>query len=164
MVVGVLRLALHIPEAHSLKERRMAVRRVVERLRARFNVSVAEVGDQSRWQLATVAVTTVSNDRSLVNEVLDRVTSQAASACAGYALITRRELELVSYGDDEPLGDGPPEAEKSARGGAGDDFDFTAWASGVGPALTDDARDAPAEASSKHEVSRALVDDEDDDG
>jgi hypothetical protein len=104
MVVGLLRITLHVPEAHSLKDRRAAVRRAVERVRARFNVSIAEVGDLDRWQIAQVAVAAVSNDRSHVNEVLDRVTSTIASA--GAALISDREMEIQSYGDREPLGQG----------------------------------------------------------
>lgn len=104
MVVGLLRITLHVPEARSLKDRRAAVRRAVERVRARYNVAIAEVGDQSRWQIAQLAVATVSNDRAFVNEVLDRVTSTIASA--GAALITQREMEIQSYGDREPLGDG----------------------------------------------------------
>jgi uncharacterized protein YlxP (DUF503 family) len=105
MVVGILRVTLHVPEAQSLKDRRAAVRRAVERVRARFNVSVAEVGDMTRWQVATVAVAVVSNDRAHVNEVLDRVTSTIAGA--GAALVTQREMEIQSYGDREPLGGGP---------------------------------------------------------
>jgi uncharacterized protein len=60
MHVGLLRVTLHIPAAHSLKDRRAVVRRAVERTRARFNVSVAEVGDSNHWQRAQIAVTAVS--------------------------------------------------------------------------------------------------------
>src|SRR6185295_1672973 len=76
--------------------------KAVERVRARYNVSVAEVGDLSRWQRAQLAVAVVSNDRAFVNEVLDRVTSTVAGA--GAALVTEREMEIQSYGDREPLG------------------------------------------------------------
>lgn len=104
MVVGLLRVTLHVPEAQSLKDRRAAVRRAVERVKARFNVSIAEVGDLSRWQVATLAVAAVSNERAHLNEVLDRVMSTIASA--GSALVTQREMEIQSYGDREPLGTG----------------------------------------------------------
>lgn len=104
MVVGLLRITLHVPEARSLKDRRAAVRSVIERVRARYNVSIAEVGELDRWQTATVAVAAVSNDRSHLNEVLDRVTNTIAGA--GTALITQREMEFQTYGDREPLGGG----------------------------------------------------------
>ncbi len=106
MVVGLLRITLHIPEAHSLKDRRATVRRAVERVRAKFNVSIAEVGDLDRWQIATVAVAAVSNDRAYVNEVLDKVTGAIASASAGMAMIANREMEIQSYGDRETIGEG----------------------------------------------------------
>src|SRR5438128_2500738 len=97
MVVGLLRVRLHIPAAHSLKERRQAVRRAVERVRARFQVAIAEVADLGRWQVATLAVSVVANDRAYVNEVLDRVTRAIASSVAGMAMVTGREMEMQSY-------------------------------------------------------------------
>jgi hypothetical protein len=118
MVVGLLRITLHVPEAHSLKDRRAAVRRAIERVRARFNVSIAEVGDLERWQVATVAVAVVSNDRAHVNEVLDRVTSTIAGA--GAALVSQREMEIQSYGDREPLGEGPFGGLTSGRAAGAD--------------------------------------------
>ena len=104
MVVGLLRVRLHIPAAHSLKERRAVVRRAVERVRTRFNVAIAEVGDLERWQVATLGVAVVSNDRAHANEVLDKVVSGIASVVAGLAMVTGREMDLQSYGDDEPVG------------------------------------------------------------
>lgn len=104
MVVGVLRVSLHVPAARSLKDRRMAVKRAVERVRARFRVAVAEVGDLSLWQRATVAVCAVGNERAHVNEVLDRCFAVLASA--GEAQVLERELLLQSYSDREPLAPG----------------------------------------------------------
>lgn len=103
MVIGLLRLRLHLPAAHSLKERRAVVRRAADRVRARFNVSVAEVGDQERWQVATLAISAVSNERGHVTEVLDKVTAAVASAVAGEALVSGREVAVTVYPDDEPL-------------------------------------------------------------
>ena len=103
MVIGLLRLRLHLPAAHSLKDRRAVVRRAVDRVRARFNVAVAEVGDQERWQVATLAVSAISTERGHVNEVLDKVTAAVASAVAGAALVSGRELAFVVYPDDEAL-------------------------------------------------------------
>lgn len=103
MVIGLLRLRLHLPAAHSLKERRAVVRRAADRVRARFNVSIAEVGDQERWQVATLAVSAVSTERGHVSEVLDKVTSAVASAVAGEAIISGREVAITNHPDDEPL-------------------------------------------------------------
>ena len=103
MVIGLLRLRLHLPAAHSLKDRRAVVRRATDRVRARFNVSVAEVGDHERWQVATLAVAAVSTERAHVQEVLDKVTSAIASAVAGAAMVSGRELAITVYSSEEPL-------------------------------------------------------------
>ncbi len=71
MYVGALRIELFFPLAHSLKERRALLRPVVEGLRNRFPVSVAEVGETEKWQRASVGVAVVGSSVSLVGQVLD---------------------------------------------------------------------------------------------
>ena len=94
MVVGVLRLTLRIEGAASLKDKRQVVRKVVDRLRSRFNVSVAEVGDNDLWQRARIGISAVANDHSFVNEVLDKCTRDAGKI----AEILDREMEIETYG------------------------------------------------------------------
>lgn len=95
MVVGVLRLTLFIHGAASLKDKRQVLRKVVDRLRSRFNVSVAEVGDNDVWQRAVVGVAAVANDHSFVNEVLDKCARDAGNI----AEIVHREMEIETYSD-----------------------------------------------------------------
>jgi len=111
MVVGVLRLSLLIRGARSLKEKRYALRRIIDRVRARYNVSIAEVGDNDIWQRALVGVTAVANDRSFVNEVLDKVVRDVEML--GVADLVGREMELETYSEmherpDKPMLDEPP--------------------------------------------------------
>jgi len=73
MVVGILRLRLMIPGAHSLKEKRQALRSIKDRLRGQYNVSVAEVGSQDLWQMAELGVSAVGTDRAFAESVLDSV-------------------------------------------------------------------------------------------
>jgi len=61
--VGILTVELHFPESHSLKEKRMVLRRVKDRTRQKFNVAVAEVEHQAVWQRAGLAIVSVSNER-----------------------------------------------------------------------------------------------------
>ena len=72
MVVGVLQVELSIPGADSLKAKRMVLRSVKDRIRKNFNVSVAEVDDNDRWQSAVLAVAMVGNDRRFANQVLSK--------------------------------------------------------------------------------------------
>ena len=73
MVLGICHLTIEMPEAHSLKEKRRVVRSVTERVRARFNVSIAEVADQDSWQVATVAFVCLSNSSRHVDDTMQTV-------------------------------------------------------------------------------------------
>ena len=73
MHVAVVQLELHIPTSRSLKEKRAVLRPIVEGLRHRFQISVAEVGYQDKWQRALVGMAVVSDSFSHANEVVDNV-------------------------------------------------------------------------------------------
>jgi uncharacterized protein YlxP (DUF503 family) len=73
MVVAVLKVVLSIPHAASLKDKRRVLKSVKDKLRNRFNVSVAEIGDQDIWQTAQLGIAIVSNDSSYANGVISRV-------------------------------------------------------------------------------------------
>jgi uncharacterized protein len=73
MHVGIARLELLIPENGSLKDKRMVVRSVAQRVRNRFNVAVAEVATQDVWEVATLGIVCVSDDARHSNEMLSKV-------------------------------------------------------------------------------------------
>jgi uncharacterized protein len=98
MVVGVLRVSLSIPEAGSLKDKRQVLRKVIERVKARFDVAIAEVGENDLWQRAQVGVVAVGNDRRFINEVMDKVLHHIDQLYL--APILGQELEILSYGAD----------------------------------------------------------------
>ncbi|MFH1689597.1 MAG: DUF503 domain-containing protein [Candidatus Eisenbacteria bacterium] len=79
MTVGTLEIVLLIRESHSLKSRRRVVKSLIDRIRSRFNVSVADVGDQNLWQRAVIGVAVVANDGRFVNEVLSKVLNLVSS-------------------------------------------------------------------------------------
>lgn len=79
MVVGTLRLELHVAESRSLKAKRRVIKSIKDRIRSRFNASVAEVDGLDLWQRAVLGVAVVSNDRRYVNEVLSKIEDLAAS-------------------------------------------------------------------------------------
>ena len=70
MVVGTLRLDIHLPAAHSLKAKRSVLNHVKERVRHRFNASIAEVGHQDLWQRTALGVAVVGESPSVVDRVL----------------------------------------------------------------------------------------------
>ena len=63
MNVGLCILELHLSSAHSLKEKRRVVKGLKDRLKSRFNVSVAEIDHQDLWQRATLGIVSISPDR-----------------------------------------------------------------------------------------------------
>lgn len=73
MVVGVCHIDLLIHGNHSLKGKRQILKKVIERVKNRFNVSVAEVGSHDLWQRAEIGLSIVGNDRAFVNSLLDKV-------------------------------------------------------------------------------------------
>src|SRR5512139_3720750 len=104
MFVGVLRLTLHLPSPGSLKSKRHLVRSAIDRVRARFNVAIAEVAENDLWQKSVLGVTAVANDHAFVNETLDKVADFVAAMHGGQIQVTGPDLEIVSYGD--AIGDG----------------------------------------------------------
>ena len=105
MFVGILRITLHLPAPGSLKSKRHLLRSAIDRVKARFNVSIAEVAENDLWQKSVVGVAAVGNDHAFVNETLDKVADFVASMHGGQLLLTGRDLEIVPYGDE--LGEGP---------------------------------------------------------
>ncbi len=89
MNVGVGRIQLRLPENDSLKGKRHTLRSVIDRVKGRFNVSIAEVDDNDRWCLITLGVTCVSNDARHANEMLSRVVDYIDSI--------RGDAELLDY-------------------------------------------------------------------
>jgi uncharacterized protein YlxP (DUF503 family) len=71
--VLALDLDLHLPQCRSLKAKRAVLRPVTDGLRARFRVSVAETGDQDRWQRARIGVAVVGATEHHVRDVMDEV-------------------------------------------------------------------------------------------
>ena len=75
MLVGAAIVELHLHGCQSLKQKRGIVRSIVHRVRNRFNVAVAEVGGQDKWQLCQLGLSATGADAVVVRRVLDRATA-----------------------------------------------------------------------------------------
>jgi uncharacterized protein YlxP (DUF503 family) len=73
LVVGTCLVSLHIPNSGSLKAKRLVLRRLKDRVRNKFNVSVAEVDGFDLWQRTTLGIAVVSKDRRFADKVISRV-------------------------------------------------------------------------------------------
>jgi hypothetical protein len=82
MHAAAVRFELHIPESRSLKTKRAAIRPIVDGLRHRLRVSVAEVDHQDTWQRTAIAVAVVAESDGHLREVLSSVERLVANAPA----------------------------------------------------------------------------------
>jgi hypothetical protein len=73
MNIGICRIELRLPENQSLKGKRRVIKSIIAKLQNKYSVSVAEVDNQSLWQLATLGVACVSNHRRHADETLSNV-------------------------------------------------------------------------------------------
>ncbi|HEX7505434.1 MAG TPA: DUF503 domain-containing protein [Polyangia bacterium] len=96
MTVGIARLTLFLPEAHSLKEKRMVLRRVKDRAQKKFNLSIAEVGDNDLWQRAVLGMAVVGNGRRFVESALDEIIRFVRDE----AEVSNAEREIQTFGDE----------------------------------------------------------------
>ena len=77
MPIAYCVLEIHIPYAQSLKDKRMVLRKAQDRLRARFNFSIAEMDYQDLWQRAQLAAVTVSSDHATLERVMQQFVHEA---------------------------------------------------------------------------------------
>jgi uncharacterized protein YlxP (DUF503 family) len=89
MNVGICKVSLRLPENMSLKGKRQVLKSITSRVRHKFNVAVAEVDDNDVWQLATIGICCVSNNRRHTNQVLSKVVD--------FVVNGRFDVEILDY-------------------------------------------------------------------
>jgi uncharacterized protein YlxP (DUF503 family) len=90
MNVGACRITLRLPGTASLKDKRQIVKSITTRVRNKYNVSVAEIEDNDRWQIASLGICVVSNNSRHANEVLSKVVR--------FIEESRPDVEMLDYG------------------------------------------------------------------
>ncbi|MER2563300.1 MAG: DUF503 domain-containing protein [Myxococcaceae bacterium] len=97
MFVCVARVTIDIPAAGSLKGKRQVLRRVTDRVKAKFNVAVAEVEDNDVYTRGVIALAVVGNERRHVNEMMDKILQYIEDMYV--APVAHREIEILAFGD-----------------------------------------------------------------
>jgi uncharacterized protein YlxP (DUF503 family) len=92
MTVGLCTVELFIPDGHSLKDKRQVLQSLKSRLRDKFNVSVAEIGDQDLWQKSIIGLACIANESAHVNQVLDQALNLMHGVPAVQVVRSRIEL------------------------------------------------------------------------
>ena len=106
MFVGVCRLTFHLHGVASLKAKRQVMRRIVERTRAKFNVSAAEVADNDVHKRGVVGISVIGNDRAHVDGMMSTVIRFIDRM--GVAPVSGIETEVISLKGE--MGDGLPQS------------------------------------------------------
>jgi uncharacterized protein YlxP (DUF503 family) len=97
MVIGVGIVDIFIIESRSLKEKRGVLRRIIKRTQSKFNIAIAEVGEQDSWKRARIGFSVVGNDRSFVNSMMDTIMRYIEEL--GLADIVNTDMEIISFAD-----------------------------------------------------------------
>jgi uncharacterized protein YlxP (DUF503 family) len=94
VVVGTAKISLYIQDNRSLKEKRKIVKSIIAKVHQRFNVSIAEVDFNDKWQRIGLGLSVVGNDRRFVNSALDTILSYVDSLYLGE--IIDSDIEIVN--------------------------------------------------------------------
>ena len=100
MIVGVCRITLLVPESHSLKERRMVLRSIKDKVRNKFNVAIAEVSEgvyADSWQSAQLGFAVVANEKGFTQSVVQKILDYIDAL--GVAKLADDEQDYLVYGD-----------------------------------------------------------------
>ncbi len=73
MIVGILSLEIHILNSLSLKDKRMVLNHIKDRVKKKFNVSVAEIDYQDKWQRSLIGIALVTSQKGHAEEVLNKI-------------------------------------------------------------------------------------------
>lgn len=93
MVIGVCKIVLHIDEVFSLKEKRHVIKSIIERLRSRFNASIAEVGANDKWQNAVIGISCVSNEAGHADSMMANIVNFVEND--GRAMLVDYSTEII---------------------------------------------------------------------
>ena len=127
MYVGIARLGLIVGDAHSLKEKRMVLRRIKDRVRERLHVVVNEVGELDSWQRAELGCAVVSATRQKALALIDEVVRVAMAA--GGAQIASIAKDVITFDAEAVAFAGLPDDRTGSgdKAAAGDDFVPEEW-------------------------------------
>jgi uncharacterized protein len=100
MTLAIARVTLFIGGSHSLKEKRMVIRRIKDLVRAKFNVSIAEVAEHDVWQRAVLGIALVGNEPKFSDSALDEVLKFVRTNLHA-AEVVNEEREVQTFGEGE---------------------------------------------------------------
>lgn len=92
MIIATVKIQLHLPWVHSLKEKRMVVKSLISKAQNQFNVSAAEVDEQDIHQIAVLGFAGVAGDRAQADSIIDHVLNFIEENTEGEVIKIEREV------------------------------------------------------------------------
>jgi uncharacterized protein YlxP (DUF503 family) len=100
VTIGVYTFELHLPGARSLKDKRQVLRRLKDRLSARYNVAVAESGDHANlWQRGSLTVVSVASERDALERLFEAIYRETQTGVPGHVI--ERGVEFIDATDGD---------------------------------------------------------------
>ncbi len=94
MKIGILQAEIYINESRSLKHKRYIVKKLKDKIRKKFNVSVIEAGYREKWQRSLIAAAALSGDEKIINSTLSRILNFMEKSRDGFEII-REDIEII---------------------------------------------------------------------
>ncbi len=95
MVVGITRIEIFFPEAQSLKDKRQMIRKIVDRTRAKFNVSIIEIAESNLWQRGHIGFAVMGIKKDHIHSVVDKIEEFITSLYVGEIIDSWTEIIVM---------------------------------------------------------------------
>jgi len=92
MYVGISSVEIFLPDNHSLKEKRQATRKIVEKAKSKFNISIMEINRSNLWQKAYIGFSVVGENLDYINQMIEDVHNFIEGLFIGKIISTRTEI------------------------------------------------------------------------
>ncbi|HOV90634.1 MAG TPA: DUF503 domain-containing protein [Syntrophorhabdaceae bacterium] len=95
MIVGVATIEIFLPDSQSLKDKRQALKKIVEKTRMKFNISIADISQNNLWQRAKIGFSLVGVNRDHLDIAIDNVCNYIESLYIGKIINTKSEIIIL---------------------------------------------------------------------
>ncbi len=86
MTIGIMTINYHLPNTQNLKEKRQVIQSIKKVLHNQFNVSISEINHLNLWQKSLIGISTISNNRKMVDKIFNKVIEKFSHFNNGYIL------------------------------------------------------------------------------
>ena len=97
MIVGVSIIEIFFPENQSLKDKMQSLKRIVEKTRARFSISIMEIGQNNLWQRAKIGFSVIGVKQDHVNRMIDDIHEYIESLYIGSIIDSKTEIIVMGH-------------------------------------------------------------------